>query len=257
MDGFDPVPELDLPPGSLLSLALDRTLLVDGAVHPQIPGLLRRLTSSFRVVVLTRHDPDRARELVGVDSVLYDGVYGIKSVGPDGQWTDPDATPEAIEALARHAQALGRAPLRDRIEVRPRRVAGGLAWTSDWPKTADLTAIAAAERMLGRLARREGFGVQRVRSGFDLLAVQVDKGWTLRRLLNRFRPPYAMHVGAGPEDAVAHEALRVHMRVHRMPGRDVAVASGGEAAGLARTYVAGVDGVVELLREIARRSGSA
>lgn len=218
-------------------------------VDPDCRELLRRLASRLELVgFITGRPVSRAREMVGLDEVVYVGNHGLEWWRGGGV----EPLPELERWRERLAEARRRlaAELPSGARLEDKGWALGLHFR-EHPQTEEaLTELARS------VARELELRMERGRMVVELAPpVTADKGTALREILAAARPAAALYMGDDRTDVDAFRALR------EWPGHGVAVGvlspeSPPEVRREAHLTVAGVEGVRALLGWLAEELGA-
>jgi trehalose 6-phosphate phosphatase len=228
----------------------------DARVPEETAELLRRLAGKYRLVacVTGRRAPE-ARRMVGVPELVYVGNQGFERLDPGQQepWVDPAASPRAPRTAA-FVNGLDWPRLEG---LGMRREDKGPVQVLHWRGAPDEAAVEAAADEIATLARDRDLIPHSARKALELRPVSgIDKGSAVHRLLLEHAPvEAALFIGDDRTDIDAFRAMKALSGGARLGG---AVAVGVDSAetppGLkteADVIVAGTDGVVELLQELA------
>ncbi|PLS87507.1 MAG: trehalose-phosphatase [Actinobacteria bacterium] len=240
---------------------------IDGTLAPIVPTpdlsevpeelrrLLDRLTQSYHVVagISGRATPD-AKELVGLDDVVYYGNHGFEILRDGTVEVVPEAVP--YEDKVRELEALSREELEPRgAFVEDKGITASVHYRNASPEVGELCK-AFVKREGERLGLRitVGRGVVEARP-----PVHVDKGTAVRRLVEEYGPEKALFIGDDTtdldafraleelrEEGVLRETLRIGVRSDEGPPEIVSEAD---------LVVDGVEGVGEVLRVLAGKEG--
>ncbi|MDP9455115.1 MAG: trehalose-phosphatase [Actinomycetota bacterium] len=240
---------------------------IDGTLAPIVPTpdlsevpeelrrLLDRLTQSYHVVagISGRATPD-AKELVGLDDVVYYGNHGFEILRDGTVEVVPEAVP--YEDKVRELEALSREELEPRgAFVEDKGITTSVHYRNASPEVGELCK-AFVKREGERLGLRitVGRGVVEARP-----PVHVDKGTAVRRLVEEYGPEKALFIGDDTtdldafraleelrEEGVLRETLRIGVRSDEGPPEIVSEAD---------LVVDGVEGVGEVLRVLAGKEG--
>ncbi|MDQ1681417.1 MAG: trehalose 6-phosphate phosphatase [Frankiaceae bacterium] len=228
----------------------------DALPAPGAIEALRRLAPLLgRVVIVTGRSVESVAALAGLSSqpelatVTVLGHYGLErwEIGPD-RFTGPEPDP-GLDVVRRELPALlgGRATVEDKrhsIAVHTR------------SSTDPAGAFAELRDPLHELARRVGLEAIDGRLVTEIRPAGIDKGRALRDFVAEAPTSAVMFCGDDLGDLPAFEAVR-RMRSDGIPGLTVASASDEQpdVAAAADLVVAGPEGIVGLLSELADRLG--
>lgn len=221
--------------------------------HPEAALALRELSERVgTLAVITGRPAGDAVELGGFDEVpglIVLGHYGWER-WQDGKISAPPVPPGVAEARARLPEVLAAAgaPEGVRIEDKGSALAVHTRGTSD-PEGA----LAALREPLAGLAAATGLVCEPGRLVIELRPPGMDKGAALTALAAERRSGAILFAGDDLGDLAAFAAVRA-LREAGHPGLTVCSASGEvtELAAEADLVVDGPDGVVALLRSLAR-----
>jgi trehalose 6-phosphate phosphatase len=221
--------------------------------HPEAAAALRELSERVgTLAVITGRPAGDAVELGGFDEVpglIVLGHYGWER-WQDGQLSSPPVPPGVAEARGRLPGVLAAAgaPEGTRIEDKGSAVAVHTRGTAD-PEGA----LAVLAEPLAGLAVATGLICEPGRMVIELRPPGRDKGSALTALAAERRSGAIMFAGDDLGDLAAFAAVRA-LRAAGHPGLTVCSASGEvtELAAEADLVVDGPDGVVALLRSLAR-----
>ena len=256
-------PLRDDPQASAILCDIDGTLAPivadpsDASVPEETRRTLRALSRGFGMVacVSGRRAVD-ARALVGVDELTYAGNHGLELLEPGGGEIAVDpALGDRGHAASDFVRALDAVALRDAgLRLEDKGPIQALHWRSaPDPERAEerALAIAAAAREAG-LEPRLGRRVLELRPN-----VEVDKGTTVRGLVERSRTSMALFAGDDRTDLDAFAALRSMVAEEALRvGVCLGVASDEAPPELATASDAVVAGPVELSRVLEALAGS-
>jgi trehalose 6-phosphate phosphatase len=228
----------------------------DARVPPETTAVLRRLVDRYGLVAcVTGRRALEAREMVGVDELVYVGNQGFELLRPgeDEPLLDPAARPRGHRAgdfmSALDWDVLG--PLGLRREDK------GPIQVLHWRGAPDEAAAEAAAREIAARARDRELIPLWGRKVLDLRPVAgIDKGTAVHRLLVEHAPlEAALFAGDDRTDLDAFRAMRALAGSPRL-GTAVRVGvdspeSPPEIAAEAELVVDGTEGVLEILRALA------
>ena len=228
----------------------------DARVPPETTEVLGRLAERYRLVAcVTGRRALEAREMVGVDGLVYVGNHGFELLEPgeDEPRLDPAARPRERRTADFVAgldwEALGAVGLRQEDK--------GPIQVLHWRGVPDEDAAHAAAREVAAQARARELIPLWGRKVLDLRPVAgIDKGSAAHRLLVEHAPlDAALFAGDDRTDLDAFRALRALAGSPRL-GTAVAVGvdspeSPPEIASEAALVVDGTEGVLEILRALA------
>jgi len=224
-------------------------------VSPDAKALLRQLSTRIRVVVISGRTLVDLRRMVGLSGVTYVGSHGLATWIDGREELDDSVRPYV--GYARQAMA----------ELASLRRIDGLLFEEKGTGIGIHYRLA-RDRDEARSAILRGIAASGSAAHFDLLEgirvielrprLGINKGTSVRALVNRFRLEGLIYVGDDITDVEAFEAIRDTQSGGRIDGLAIAVRH-GEASPLveaAADYaVDGVEGVVSLLGFIARSVG--
>jgi trehalose 6-phosphate phosphatase len=256
------------PTNALLAFDFDGTLSPitadpeEAHVHPDVVALLARLGPCVRqIAVVTGRPVQDVRRLAGFDGV--DGLGSLVVLGQYGyeRWdagSGDVVAPPPPEAIAHIRDELP-AVLAERgwpdahIEEKGRALGVHVRRLSD-PNAA----FAALLEPLTELAEKHGLGVEPGKHVIEIRAEGMDKGRALRDLIREVGARTVLFAGDDLGDVPAFDTVTA-MRDEGVAGLAVCSSSGEEQVELAAhtdLSVAGPDGVVELLSELADELGA-
>jgi len=225
-------------------------------VSPDAKALLRQLSTRIHVVVISGRTLVDVRRMVGLSGVTYVGSHGLATWIDGREELDDSVRPYV--GYARQAMA----------ELASLRRIDGLLFEEKGTGIGIHYRLA-RDRDEARSAILRGIAASGSAAHFDLLEgirvielrprLGINKGTSVRALVNRFRLEGLIYVGDDITDVEAFEAIRDTQSGGRIDGLAIAVRH-GEASPLveaAADYaVDGVEGVVSLLGFIARSVGA-
>jgi len=227
----------------------------EAVVSPGVRALLRALSVRARVAIVSGRTLADARRLVGVDGITYVGSHGLAT------WIDGREELDAsVRPYLQYAQqaVVELAPLRRLDGILFEEKATGLAIhyrlaRDPGEARADIMRAIAASGSAARFDVLEGARVVELRP-----RLAVNKGTSLRALVNRYRLEGVLYVGDDLTDVEAFDAVRDLRRGERIDGLSVAVRH-AETAPIVEAssdfVVDGVEGVEQLLRYVLRQLG--
>lgn len=219
-------------------------------VTPRCRELLGLLVErGVRVVLITGRTPEMARQMTGVEGVVYAANHGM-SIWIDGV----DETPEAVASYIALAGELARDL--SKIDV------SGVAVEHTGPNVAvhyrraadEVTARAKIVEAIAASASAGSFRLQEGRKVFELRPpLPIDKGTALEGLVRRFDLQAILCLGDDRTDIDMFAAVARMRRDDGVRGASIAVVSeeaSGEVLAVADYSVDGVEGVEWLLGEL-------
>ena len=227
----------------------------EATVSPRMVGQLERLCGLLPAVVAVSGRPAvQARDMVGVEGMVYYGAHGLERWEQGQVSTLLDQPDEVrrlmLEVLAGLSAELGGLPgvsLEDKVHTLSAHFR-----QSSQPEEAGERILAAAQRWSGP----RGLAVRRGRMVVEVRPPGVTKGSAVRREAQRLGLRAAIAVGDDETDADAFDVLHALSEEGDFVGLAVLVASGETPRRLleaADATVDGVGGVEELLERLQRR----
>ncbi|HVA59264.1 MAG TPA: trehalose-phosphatase [Mycobacteriales bacterium] len=250
---------LDAPGGALVATDFDGTLAgivdVPNDARPA-PGAVDALadlaTLVGRLAIVTGREARTVVALAGLDRVpglVVAGNYGLE-VLRGGRLEAPPPPAGLDRARARLPALLADAARGVHVEDKGQALA-----VHARPAVDPVAALAALHDRLAVLGAETGLELVAGRLVLELRPPGVDKGTVIRRLAAERTPTAVLVAGDDAGDLPAFAAV-AELRAAGVPGLTVAVAdrdTPAELAAAADVVVAGPDGMVELLRALARQ----
>ncbi|MFN8532435.1 MAG: trehalose-phosphatase [Dehalococcoidia bacterium] len=248
-------PALRRPFGLFLNLNGTLAPIADRPEAAQVPPVARAAIAALvgrldLVAVITGAPAAQAREMVGVDGVVYLGNHGQDRIGPNG---DQNLAPPPSDALLAAAAAATRRCGDRGVFVEPKGAGVGIHFR------AARNPRATRKHLLAALHAGEQAGQFRLVEGRCLLDLRPtherDKGDAVTGLIDEYQLRGAIYLGDDRTDVPAFRALK---RLRNAGGFGIAIGvSNDEAPEAARDYadfmVDDVSGVVRILGWLADR----
>jgi trehalose-phosphatase len=172
-----------------------------------VPDLLRRIrtTCNTRLIVISGRSAREVGPLLGISPALEIwGTYGIERLHPSGRYEQADVAEEALKVLEESEEALERADLGERIEVKLAAVA--VHWRGMAPSEI-IEIRSAAHRVLAPFASRSGLLLAEFDEGVEIRLRMANKGDSLQNLLSEL--PGNVPVAYLGDDYTDEDAFRV------------------------------------------------
>jgi trehalose 6-phosphate phosphatase len=207
-------PLRDHPERSALVLDIDGTLAPITATperasvpHPT-RDLLADLNRRYELVAcLSGRRAVDARQVVGLDTLLYAGNHGLEYLQPGA--AGPETVPEAV-AQAPSVRSFANAAYTPALRAAGIRIEDKQSiWAFHWRGAADEVAARGALEEVAESAANEGLVPHWGRKVLEIRpAVAVDKGSAIERLLGIANPQAALYGGDDTTDLAAFRRLR-------------------------------------------------